>query len=189
MSNEKSLDNVFESLALIAEKHGGSNDNGLWNVTENLIWELRNSAIVTIDSDKMSSFNNIIDELCAVAEKYQNPMEKLGVLTQAAPKIGYCTQSKYIHRGCLCPSPVLDLLVDNVRRGKSAEKLPKTKKGYYKYYFDANGILIAAEKYDRALSGESPAEIEYIIREGDVEYGITCSRTEPPSITYLSKAC
>ena len=188
MAQDKSLDEVFERLVLMTEKHG-ADDNGLWDDTETLIWELRNKSEIVIDRDKISNFSSIIDELRLVADRHRNSLDEFNAITQNAPKVSYCVQSKYMHRGCYCPSPMLDLLIDNVRRGKSAEKLPKAKKGYYKYYFDASGILVTAEKYDPSISAESPHEIEHIIREEAVEYGLTFVKTDPPSIMYLSKAC
>jgi len=154
------------------------------NDFESLILELQRE----VDSEKICKFVDIIDELSSVAERYGNTVEEFICLAKTATKTRFCIQSKYIHRGCCCPSPVIDLLVGNTKRGKLTDKLPKTKKEYFKYYYDDTGFVFFAEKYNPGLSVESPVEVEIIVRDNDVEFGITFDSINPTSINYLTKA-
>lgn len=147
-------------------------------------------ALISIDNEKIKAFIDIIDDLYSLAEKYNGRLNEFSIPIHTIAELSYCTQAKYIHRGCYCPSPVIDLLIGNTKRGKVTKKLPKTKKEYYKYCWDINGYILSAEKFDPEISVSTPIEIEFIIRESDIEYGIsfmTINNT-PVELFHLSKA-
>ncbi|MCL2286883.1 MAG: hypothetical protein FWC32_11040 [Firmicutes bacterium] len=123
------------------------------------------------DSETMSMFEKIIVELRAVADKHKNSSEKLAALTeQNSIRTEYCFGSGYMHRGAYCPSPIIDLILNVAKRGKIYTKYRKTSKEYYKYNINSNGKVISAEHYTD--NHDCPSSVEYIISEGNIEYGI-----------------
>ena len=157
-----------------------------------LTQELGSEIIVNIDDEKMNEFKKIINEFCLIADRYGSSISELTKFAESnTRKTEFCIQSKYLHRGFYCPSPVLELLIENCKRGKLTAKPYKTTRDYYKYNFDNNNSMVSAEHYITGLSC-TPLEIEFIIRDGDVEYGITFSNHKEAAdyieITYISMA-
>lgn len=52
-----------------------------------------------------------------------------------------------LHRGFYCPSPVYDIFVGNVKRGRLLKRLSRQTKNYYTYSFDSSGRLVSAENH------------------------------------------
>ena len=76
-----------------------------------------------------------------------------------------------VHRAVYCPSPVLDLLVGNVRRGRILDRVTAASKITHRFGFDKNNQLQFVEvisDIDRQI-----AYTEYITREKNKLFGIT----------------
>lgn len=81
----------------------------------------------------------------------------------------FAINSKYLHRGYYCPSPALEYIVTNMRRGKIAKRITKASRITNRYIFDTeNKIRIAETFYPNGST-----KTEHIIHEGDTVYGFT----------------
>ena len=81
----------------------------------------------------------------------------------------FALQSRYIHRGFYCPSPDLEYIVGNMRRGKIAERITSAKRLTNRYLFDKDGTLIAAETF----YPNGSTKIEHIFYEDNIVYGVS----------------
>jgi hypothetical protein len=72
-----------------------------------------------------------------------------------------------MHRGVYCPSPVLDLLVGGLSKGRILKRVTATSKVTHKYSFDEYSQLLYVESM--ILDGCT----EYLVREGTSIWGIT----------------
>lgn len=150
--------------------------------------ELRDTIIVDIDDDKMNEFKKIIHDFYIVADKYNDMLNQLiHSIETDTKRTEFCIQSECLHRGYYCPSPILDLIVGGIKRGKLTAKPYKTTEEYYKYYFNNENRMIAIENYAVEPFDFSPYEIEFIIREDSTEYGVTFHNGWK-EISYISKA-
>lgn len=79
------------------------------------------------------------------------------------------TKSKFLHRGVFCPSPVLDILITNSKRGKILVRPTKKSNITNKYVYDESNRLIWVDNYidNRIVSSE------YLLYQSDAIYGIT----------------
>jgi len=148
-------------------------------------------AAISIDESKMNELKEIIHELYTVAGKYNNSMEELiAVAKSKAIRTEYSTQSKFLHRGYYCPSPIYDLVIGNSRRGELTNNPNATE--YYQYNFDSNNAMVSAEQYATIPTGLNAQTIEFIFREGNTEYGLTfdnyAGQYAKKEISYLVKA-
>lgn len=75
--------------------------------------------------------------------------------------------SRYLHRGYYCPSPIQDLIVDNARRGKILKRETARSNPTHYYYFDAKNRLLIS-KWD---SYTGSIYTEYLSYSGDYIYG------------------
>ena len=138
------------------------------------------------DDGKMNEFKEIIHEFCSVAEKYSHSMDDLNRFVATNTKrIEFGIQSKCLHRGYYCPSPIIDLLVNGTKRGKLTKALRKTTKECYQYNFDENDHMLSIEHY-YSYPHDSMHETEFIIKENDVEYGVTF-QNEWMEVSQISK--
>ena len=78
-------------------------------------------------------------------------------------------QSRYLHRGAYCPSPVLDLLITNAKRGKILVRPNARSKITNRYVFDLSGKLAFIDNY----IDEKMVSSEYLIYKMNTVYGIT----------------
>ncbi len=74
-----------------------------------------------------------------------------------------------IHRGVYCPSPVLDLIVGNVRRGKLLQRVTAKSKLTHQYGFDAAHRLV----FSRSISRGEVIATEYLFRQDRAVYGLS----------------
>ena len=81
----------------------------------------------------------------------------------------YASQSRYLHRGFYCPSPVLDKIIGNAKRGRILKRITSASKPTHEYGFDASGRLLWCTSFDRG----SVLSIEYLIYDEASVYGIT----------------
>ncbi|MEW9673817.1 hypothetical protein [Ammoniphilus sp. 3BR4] len=122
-----------------------------------------------IDPVILDAFIKIIAELVSIKHEYADRLPQLRAA--AAEKIVRVTYSKggeAIHRGFYCPSPVQDLIIGGLKRGRLyKKKIPKLGEYSYEYGFDQDGKLLRVK-----LAHEFGFDEEYLIYVGDVEYGL-----------------
>ncbi len=75
----------------------------------------------------------------------------------------YGKGGELLHRGYYCPSPIFDIVVGNVSRGRLLKRPTSNSNPTYRYGFDDNGNL---------LTVIHPNGTEIIIRQGEMEIGI-----------------
>ncbi|MDQ8739434.1 hypothetical protein [Paenibacillus sp. LHD-38] len=129
-----------------------------------------------IDSSKLNAFVSIIEELVQIKHEYADRLTQLR--TSAEEKIVRHAYSKggiVIYRGFYCPSPVLDLVVGGMKRGRLfKKKIPKLGEYSYEYGFDQDEKMLRVKRANE-FEGEIPENIfdeEYLIYVGNVEYGL-----------------
>ena len=59
----------------------------------------------------------------------------------------FASNSRYMHRGFYCPSPIRHLLVDNARRGKLLKRSTKRSVITHRFLFDKQNRLFLVERY------------------------------------------
>lgn len=150
--------------------------------------EMRKSIIINIVDNRMDFFKSIISEFCGLGEKYRNSYEELKEkVNNNAFSSEYCSQSKCLHRGFYCPSPIIDIIVGGSKRGKLIKKTIKSSKDYYEYIFNESHKLILSKQF---MSGDfdfSPYITEFVIYENNIEYGLSFHNGWN-EITYISKS-
>ena len=79
------------------------------------------------------------------------------------------SNSKYLHRGVYCPSPVLDILISNSKRGKILVRPSNRSHITNRYVYDTSGRLLFLDDYidDKMVSSE------YLIYVENFIYGVT----------------
>ena len=90
-----------------------------------------------------------------------------------------------IHRGYYCPSLVQDIAIGNVRRGRLIKRL-RTQTIDYTYGFDSLDRLVTVVHHT-----EVGDFFEYIIYDGDVQYGVEYHHTSWAGeyLNQISKCC
>lgn len=127
-------------------------------------------------------YQNYIDHMLIQADKYENMYEQLEEqLIQNSVQVEYASGGECIHRGFLCPSPILDKVVGGCNRGQLIKKPRVNTKNYYVYHFNDESKLIGVERYVNS----SCYEKEFIVENDSIVYGIIF-KTFDPSITLLS---
>lgn len=106
-------------------------------------------------------------ELCHKA--IQKSIDRQEELEQTVVEgnIEYAIQSKFLPRGVYCPSPDLEHIVTNMRRGKLVKQIKQNTKITNCYRFDANGRLRIAETI---YTGDS-VKREFLYYEDNLVYG------------------
>ncbi|MBQ3505016.1 MAG: hypothetical protein IJA75_10005 [Oscillospiraceae bacterium] len=79
------------------------------------------------------------------------------------------SKSRYLHRGVYCPSPVLDILITNAKRGKVLVRPNARSNITNRYVYDVSGRLLYVDNY---IDGKMVSS-EYILYQEDNIYGIT----------------
>lgn len=88
-----------------------------------------------------------------------------------------------IFRGCFHPSPVIDLIVGNMKRGRKIKGDRDTDKLSYRYLFDANHRLLCVEDIYQGRVGY----VEHLFYRDDVRIGITVIDNQ--KIRSISEEC
>ena len=83
-------------------------------------------------------------------------------------KVEYATGGD-IHRGFYCPSPVLDIIIGNVHRGRILKRVMAQSKINHRFGFDARHRLI----YTEALVDGIVSSTEYLFVQDNFRFGIT----------------
>lgn len=131
-------------------------------------------ASVRIDSSKLDAFVKIIAELVSIKQKYEDKLSELR--TAAEERIVWLEYSKggeTIHRGYYCPSPVLDLIIGGMKRGRLfKKKKPEFGNYSYEYGFDMNGRLQRVKGVNEFTTPDSRFDEEYLIYIDEIVYGL-----------------
>lgn len=84
----------------------------------------------------------------------------------------FASQSRYLHRGFYCPSPVLDKIIGNAKRGRILKRITSASKPTHEYGFDVSGRLLWCTSFDEG----SIMSTEYLIYDERAVYGITFNK-------------
>lgn len=84
-------------------------------------------------------------------------------------RVEYAIGSRYLHRGFYCPSPVLEQIITNTRRGRIAKRMTKATRPTNRYVFDLEGKLRRADTF----YPNGGTKTEYIFHEGEAICGLT----------------
>lgn len=86
-------------------------------------------------------------------------------------KIEYSIGGKTMHRGFYCPSPIMDIIVVDCKRGKRLNQLRSNSNPNYKYMFDDVGNLILVDHiflgYKEIIFYQDEKEIGIIFSDKD----------------------
>lgn len=137
------------------------------------VQELMDTLLHDPEESQMLYFTSILDEFKELIALYTNLFPEL--IEQTRSKINHTSFAQggdCVHRGIHCPSPILNLLV-GCNAGFKIESPKQATGNFFKYIFDAEDHLIAVSHYDIQESSEIPDEMEFIIRKGLDEYGIS----------------
>ncbi len=125
------------------------------------------------DEDLMIYFSGILSEFREIISVYETLLPEFIAQTNARTvRSTYAQAGDCVHRGIMCPSPVLNLMV-GCNRGIPIDGPEHAADNYFRYDFDASGELIAVNHYDITSSRNVPDEVEFLYRRDQVEYGIT----------------
>lgn len=126
-------------------------------------------ALRQIDPTRLNAFLRIVAELIQIKHEYANKLPHLRTVAEDnIVRLAYSKGGEAIHRGFYCPSPVLDLIVGGLKRGRLyKKKIPQLGEYSYEYGFDLNGKLLRVKH-----AHEFGFDEEYLVYIGDVEYGL-----------------
>lgn len=129
---------------------------------------------VQIDLSKLGTFEKIIAELVSIKQKYEDKLSQLRTAAEEKiVRLEYSKGGETIHRGYYCPSPVLDLIIGGMKRGRLfKKKKPEFGNYSYEYGFDMYGRLLRVRGVNEFTTPNSRFDEEYLIYIGDVVYGL-----------------
>ncbi|MCL1696445.1 MULTISPECIES: hypothetical protein [unclassified Lysinibacillus] len=127
-----------------------------------------------IDQSKLDVFVKVIAELVSIKHKYADKLLDLRNATEKKiVRLEYSKGGETIHRGYYCPSPVLDLIVGGMKRGRLfKKKKPKFGNYTYEYGFDKDGRLLRVKGVNEFTTPDSRFDEEYLIYIDDIVYGL-----------------
>ncbi|WHY94586.1 hypothetical protein QNK12_14440 [Neobacillus cucumis] len=122
-------------------------------------------ASVQIDPSKLDAFVKIIAELVSIKQKYADKLSELRtVAEEKIVKLEYSKGGETIHRGYYCPSPVLDLIIGGMKRGRLfKKKKPEFGNYSYEYGFDKDGRLLRVKGVNEFTTPERNYNEEYLL--------------------------
>ncbi len=117
------------------------------------------------DSQAEAYVSSIADMAGRYAEQASRLQE---AAEEATATVQYSVKGESMYRGYYHPSPVQELIVTNVTRGRLTKK-PPLSGSYYQYRFDADGNLLSVNQYQK----KKLTATEYLIRPNESEeYGL-----------------
>ena len=129
--------------------------------------------------------NNRIAFLCkeiiAAAFPYlENPEDRFNSIHSNAASFSYGKGGMLMHRGFYCPSPIIDIIVGNINRGKLYKRLTSKTLPDFEYGFDSAGQLSTVHLYN--------CHKEFIFRNGNTEVGLRYHLDDirPPMVDTIS---
>lgn len=131
-------------------------------------------ASVQIDPSKLDAFVKIIAELVIIKQYYADQLPELRTAAEEKiVRLEYSKGGETIYRGYYCPSPVLDLIIGGMKRGRLfKKKKPEFGNYSYEYGFDMEGKLLRVKGVNEFTTPDSGFNEEYLIYIGDVVYGL-----------------
>ena len=177
MASEKEfLDQMNQQLAHMTELFTNKE-----NDFDSIMNELNNFTMGLVTNhpkpapELIQEYQNYIDEMLRIAKSYEGNYEQLKQqMLEKTSHLEYASGGECIHRGYLCPSPILDQVIGGCNRGKLIRKPRANSKSYYVYHFNDKENLIGIEKYSNGtcyeteiiIEKESVIENESIIEKG-----------------------
>lgn len=134
---------------------------------------LTDETLINAYEDICKEHKKIIDTYLL---KYKN-----GNLNLDIKETKYAIGGELLHRGYYCPSPVEDIIISNVKRGRLSNKL--TDKIRYKYDFDKFGHLINVETIAEFTRRE------YIWYKDNLQYGVKTEGLEFSDYVSTTSRC
>ena len=120
------------------------------------------------------------DRLAAIAQSLLERKDQIKEACEAnTVRREFASQSRYLHRGFYCPSPVLDRIIRSAKRGRILKRITSASKPTHEYGFDASGRLLWCTSFDRG----SVLSTEYLIYDEAAVYGITFNAFGMEAIT------
>lgn len=109
-----------------------------------------------------------------LCNKYCNSYEQLLEATMKPTlEKQYGRGGECIHRGYYCPSPVKDILIGNLNRGKLLKTQRSADTADYCFYFDKDKLVMVDEYAVFPERGRVLYSREFILRDGDIEIAPT----------------
>ena len=125
-------------------------------------WE-QSDAHANLCAQEQNKYNHLYTKGCQL---FQNADRIISVAKANAVDTEFAVKGD-IHRGVYCPSPILDLLIGGLSRGRILKRVTAASKITHKYFFDKYGQLLYVESM--IMDGG----IEYLVREGDTLWGVS----------------
>ncbi|WP_374967151.1 hypothetical protein [Lysinibacillus sp. RS5] len=134
--------------------------------------QIKNSG--QIDQSKLDAFVKVIAVLVSIKQKYADKLLELrSAAEEKIVRLEYSKGGEIIHRGYYCPSPVLDLIVGGMKRGRLfKKKKPEFGNYSYEYGFDKAGRLLRVKGVNEFTTPDSRFDEEYLIYIDDIVYGL-----------------
>lgn len=171
MSSEKEFWNQMnQQLAHMTDYAKESNDfestiNELHKITMELASQCPKPKL-----DLIKEYESYIDQMLIIANSYEDMFEQLDQhMSQNTSQVEYASGGERIHRGFLCPSPILDKVIGGCHRGKLIKQPRANSNNYYVYHCNGKNKLIGIEKY----ANGSCYEKEFIVEKESIVYGIS----------------
>lgn len=129
---------------------------------------------VQIDISKLDAFIKVIAKLVSIKQKYADKLSELRSAAEAKiVRLEYSKGGETIHRGYYCPSPILDLIIGGMKRGRQFKrKKPEFGNYSYEYGFDMDGRLLRVKGVTEFTTPDSRFEEEYLIYIDKNVYGL-----------------
>ncbi|MDQ0201655.1 hypothetical protein [Neobacillus ginsengisoli] len=152
---------------------------------ELMLEEIRKSTLQTlensnikIDLEKLNRFKGIISELVSIRNESEEQLAHLRTLTEKEiVNVQYSKGGETIHRDYYCPSPVLDLIVGALKRGKLFKRKPHFGRYSYEYCFDTNNRLILVRGVNEFTTPDSNFNEEYLLYKSNIITGVEFEHT------------
>ncbi|WP_134703116.1 hypothetical protein [Ammoniphilus sp. YIM 78166] len=126
-----------------------------------------------INPSRLDAFIKIIEDLVKIKHENANKLFELrAAAEEKIVRLEYSKGGETIHRGFYCPSPVQDLVIGGLKRGRLfKKKIPEFGNYSYEYGFDKDGRLLRVKGVIEFSTKDSGFNEEYLIYIGDVVYG------------------
>ncbi len=125
------------------------------------------------EADKMTYFASILEEMKEMAGFYALDYPEFVETTRLkTSRTAYSQGGDCVHRGMLCPSPILNLLA-GCNQGIVINSPDEATENFYQYLFDSEDQLLCVRHYNYERSKTEPDAIEFILWMENTEYGIT----------------
>jgi hypothetical protein len=131
-----------------------------------------------LTKEKLNEFKGIISELGCIRNEYEEQLLRLRTLTEKEiVNVQYSKGGETLHRGYYCPSPVLDLIVGGLKRGKLYKRKPDFGRYSYEFCFDSNNRLILVKGVNEFTTPDSNYNEEYLLYNDDTTSGVEFDHT------------